>query len=141
MFGLTQEPLSLEPLLEKVGRDTAGALAGFVGVTRNNNLGQEVRYLEYEAYPQMALAKMAQVAEEAKARHQVFEVAIWHRLGLVEIGQASVVIAVSAAHRHEAFAACEFAIDRLKEIVPIWKKEFFDQEGARWVPNRTDRQP
>lgn len=141
MFGLTEEKLHVEPLLEKVGNSGAGALAGFVGVTRNNNLGEEVRYLEYEAYPEMALKKMRQVAQEAKERFGVFEAAIWHRLGRVEIGEASVVIAVSAAHRKAAFEACEYCIDRLKEIVPIWKKEFFAQTDARWVPNRTDRQP
>ena len=89
----------------------------------------------------MALKMMRQVAEEAKDRYDIFEAAIWHRLGKVEIGQASVVIAVSSAHRKAAFEACEYCIDRLKEIVPIWKKEFFAQSGARWVPNRTDRNP
>jgi MoaE-MoaD fusion protein len=118
----------------------AGAIATFVGMTRNENSGRRVLRLEYEAYEPMALSEMRKLAEEAGRRWQITRAAITHRIGVVEIGQASVAIAVSAPHRAEAFAACRFLIDRIKEIVPIWKKEHFEG-GEIWVGCQTSHPP
>ncbi|OGH00293.1 MAG: hypothetical protein A2600_13355 [Candidatus Lambdaproteobacteria bacterium RIFOXYD1_FULL_56_27] len=140
LFRLTHEPLELEVLTGLVANPEAGAIASFLGVTRNHNLGQGVRFLEYEAYEPMALKEMARIGREAQERFEIKNIAIWHRLGVVEIGQGSIAIAVSAGHRQAAFRACEFAIDRLKEQVPIFKKEHFADDSTRWVPNRTNLQ-
>ena len=140
LFRLTYEALELEVLAELVASPEAGAITTFLGVTRNHNLGQGVRFLEYEAYEPMALKEMARIGQEAQERFEIKKIAIWHRLGTVEIGQGSVAIAVSAGHRKAAFGACEFAIDRLKEQVPIFKKEHFADDSTRWVPNRTNLQ-
>jgi len=118
----------------------AGGAVTFVGSTRNENAGRGVIRLEYEAYEPMALSEMRKLAEEAGRRWKITRIAIAHRIGLVEIGEASVAIAVSAPHRGEAFAACRFAIDRLKEIVPIWKKEYFEG-GEVWVGCQTSHPP
>src|SRR3989339_1415043 len=121
LFRLTHEPLELEVLTGLVANPEAGAIASFLGVTRNHNLGQGVRFLEYEAYEPMALKEMARIGREAQERFEIKNIAILHRPGVVEIGQGSIAIAVSAGHRQAAFRACEFAIDRLKEQVPIFK--------------------
>jgi len=136
-FHLTYEALSVELLVQQVQNPKAGAIATFLGVTRNNNLGEQVQSLEYEAYEAMALKKLKQIGIETQTRFKIIDIAIWHRLGIVHIGETSVAIAVSSAHRKSALEACHFAIDRLKEIVPIFKKEYFAQSGARWVPNHT----
>ena len=104
----------------------------FEGVTRDNSKGRRTLRLEYEAYRPMALEKMQSIVHEAKGRFDVHRVGIIHRLGRLEIGEASVVIVVTSAHRAAAFDACRFAIDRLKKTVPIWKKEFFE-DGEVWV--------
>jgi molybdopterin synthase catalytic subunit len=123
--------------LERVVSDPgAGAIVTFTGSTRAENAGREVIRLEYEAYEPMALKEMRKLAEEAYRRFGLKRIAICHRIGVVEIGQISVAIAVSAAHRGEAFEACRFAIDRLKQIVPIWKKEHF-KGGEIWVGCQT----
>ena len=101
-------------------------------MTRDHNDGRAVTQLEYEAFPEMALAEMRKIGDEARRRWPVTAIAIVHRIGVVPIGEASVVIAVSSAHRAAAFEACHFAIDRLKEVVPIWKKEHF-QGGEVWI--------
>jgi MoaE-MoaD fusion protein len=118
----------------------AGAIAAFVGMTRNENSGRRVLRLEYEAYEPMALSEMRKLAAEAGRRWKITRAAITHRIGVVEIGEASVAIAVSAPHRAEAFAACRFLIDRIKEIVPIWKKEHFEG-GEIWVGCQTSHPP
>lgn len=109
-----------------------GALALFVGVVRNHNAGRPVLHLEYEGYEEMALAEMEAIAAEARGRFSVSDVRIVHRLGRMEIGEASVAVAVSSPHRAHAFEACRFAIDTLKRKVPIWKKEFY-ADGQVWL--------
>lgn len=132
MFEIVDSAIDVTRLVEVVSRGDTGAVVTFVGTTRDHNVGRRVHRLEYEAYPEMAEREMERIAEEAKKRFAVSEVAIAHRIGTVEIGEASVAIAVSAAHRGAAFDACRFAIDRLKEIVPIWKKEIYEG-GEVWI--------
>jgi len=123
-----------------VADPAAGAICTFVGTTRENNVGRKVLRLEYEAYEAMALSEIRKLADEAGRRWEITRVAITHRIGVVEIGETSVAIAVSAPHRAEAFEACRFAIDRLKEIVPIWKKEHFEG-GEVWIGCQTSHPP
>jgi molybdopterin synthase catalytic subunit len=131
-FLLSGEPLSLERAASEVASDDAGAIATFVGTTRARSRGRDVIRLEYEAYEGMAEAEMERIAGELRARHEVIDVAIHHRVGPVEIGETSVVIAVSAAHRSAAFDACREAIDTLKQTVPLWKKELY-VGGEEWI--------
>jgi molybdopterin synthase catalytic subunit len=131
-FLLSEQPLSHDHVVAEVARDEAGAIATFVGTTRVHSRGRTVLYLEYEAYPDMAEKVMAQIAEQLRSRYDVLEIAIHHRTGRVEIGDASVVIAVSAPHRRDALAACAEAIDTLKERVPLWKKEVYEG-GEEWI--------
>ena len=131
-FRLSEEPLSIDCAVAEVRSDDAGAVASFVGTTRARSRGREVLYLEYEAYEGMAEQVMADLAEELKRRHDLCEVAIHHRVGRVEIGETSVVIAVSAPHRAAALAACGEAIDELKVSVPLWKKEVY-VGGEEWI--------
>jgi molybdopterin synthase catalytic subunit len=129
---ITNEPIDAAALVEAVRTDEAGAVAVFYGVVRNHNRGRRVLYLEYDAYPPMAEKKMREIAAEVRQRWPVTGIAMRHRIGRLEIGEASVVIAVASAHRADAIAACHYAIDRLKEIVPIWKKEVFEG-GEEWL--------
>jgi molybdopterin synthase catalytic subunit len=131
-FRLSDEPLSLEEVAREVARDDAGAIATFVGTTRAHSRGRAVIRLEYEAYEGMAEAEMERIASALRDRHDVLDVAIHHRVGPVEIGETSVVIAVSAAHRAAAFDACREAIDTLKQTVPLWKKELY-VGGEEWI--------
>jgi len=131
-FRLTGEPLSLDAVVDEVRSDQAGAIATFIGTTRLQSRGRTVLHLDYEAYEEMAEQVMAQIAAELKGRYDLCEIAIHHRTGRVEIGEASVVIAVSAPHREDALAACKDAIDTLKEQVPLWKKEFYEG-GEDWI--------
>jgi molybdopterin synthase catalytic subunit len=131
-FRLSEEPLDPAEVLAEVRSDEAGAHATFVGTTRISSRGRTVHYLEYEAYGGMAEKVMAELADELKTRYDLCEVAILHRIGRVEIGGISVAIAVSAPHRADALAACKDAIDRLKEIVPLWKKEVYEG-GEEWI--------
>jgi len=131
-FVLSDEPLSLERAAAEVASDGAGAIATFVGTTRARSRGREVIRLEYEAYEGMAEAEMERIAGVLRDRHDVIDVAIHHRVGPVEIGETSVVIAVSAAHRAAAFDACREAIDTLKQTVPLWKKELY-VGGEEWI--------
>ena len=131
-FRLSEEPLSLDAVVAEVARDHAGAIATFIGTTRVNSRGRIVMHLEYEAYPGMAEQVMAEIAEELRGRYDLCEIAIHHRTGRVEIGEPSVVIAVSAPHRQDALAACKDAIDTLKERVPLWKKEVYEG-GEEWI--------
>ena len=131
-FRLSEQPLSLETVVDEVSRAEAGAVATFIGTTRVHSRGRTVQYLEYEAYPEMAEKVMAEIADELRARYDVCAISIHHRTGRVDIGEASVVIAVSAPHRQHALAACKDAIDTLKERVPLWKKEVY-QGGEEWI--------
>jgi molybdopterin synthase catalytic subunit len=131
-FRLSAEPLSLEAVASEVRGDEAGAIATFVGTTRVESRGRRVLHLDYEAYEGMAEQVMAEIADDLKRRYDVREIAIHHRTGRVEIGEASVVIAVSAPHRQDALAACKDAIDTLKERVPLWKKEVYES-GEEWI--------
>jgi len=132
MFDVTDQPLSIEPLVSVVTRSSSGAVAIFLGVVREQTRGRQVLYLEYEAYREMAIPKMREIADEIRRKWNVDEIAMVHRIGHLEIGEASVAIAVSAPHRHQALAACAYAIDRLKETVPIWKKEVWT-DGEEWI--------
>ena len=131
-FRLSGEPLSLDAVVDEVRSDRAGAIATFVGTTRVESRGRVVQHLDYEAYEGMAESVMAEIADALKQRYDVCEIAIHHRTGRVEIGDASVVIAVSAPHRQDALAACKDAIDTLKEQVPLWKKEVYEG-GEEWI--------
>jgi molybdopterin synthase catalytic subunit len=131
-----REPIDVATLEREVADPAAGAIVSFTGTTRRDNAGRVVLRLEYEAYEPMALSEMRKLASEAIARWKIVRIAIAHRVGVVEIGETSVAIAVSAAHRGEAFEACRFAIDRLKEVVPIWKKEHFEG-GEVWIGCQT----
>jgi molybdopterin synthase catalytic subunit/molybdopterin converting factor small subunit len=131
-FRLSEAELSLEDVVREVASDDAGAIATFVGTTRARSRGREVVRLEYEAYEGMAERTMAAIADELKARYELLEVAIHHRVGVVEVGGTSVVIAVSSAHRGDALAACRDAIDTLKVKVPLWKKEVY-VGGEEWI--------
>ena len=132
MFGIQSEPLDPEPLVQAVRRDDAGAIALFYGIVRNENLGRSVQYLEYDAYPEMALKKMREVADEVRAKFPVAAVGVLHRIGRLEIGETSLLVAVSSGHRKEAFEACHYAVDRIKQIVPVWKKEVLS-DGSEWI--------
>ena len=130
MAQLTRERIDLAALLAAAPGD--GAVCLFVGVVRNENAGRRVSHLEYEAYEDMALPLMEQIAAEARQRFSVSGVRLVHRLGRLEIGEPSVAVAVASPHRPEAFAACRYVIDTLKAQVPIWKKEFY-ADGAVWL--------
>ena len=132
LFEVTEQPLSVDDLVNAVLTAGDGAVVTFVGTVRDNNDGRSVIALEYEAYAGMAEGEMERIASELKGRHDLVDVAIHHRIGPVEIGETSVVIAVSAAHRHAALAACKEAIDTLKETVPLWKKEVYEG-GEEWI--------
>ena len=131
-FLLSEAPLSLERVVAEVASDDAGAIASFVGTTRARSRGRDVVRLEYEAYEGMAESEMERIAGVLQERHGVLAVAIHHRVGRVEIGETSVVIAVSAAHRGAALDACRDAIDTLKQTVPLWKKELY-VGGEEWI--------
>jgi molybdopterin synthase catalytic subunit len=132
MYKVVDSPIDEIALEDVVRTDADGAVIVFRGVARRHSRGRDVVHLEYEAYPEMAEKVMAQIAEEIKSRWPVSGVAMVHRTGVLEIGQASVVIAISAPHRGEAFEASQYAIDRLKQIVPIWKKEVWS-DGSQWI--------
>ncbi|MGH2819175.1 MAG: molybdenum cofactor biosynthesis protein MoaE, partial [Actinomycetota bacterium] len=129
---VTSEPLDLAAAGEIV-ETSDGALVSFAGVVRNSSEGGAVLALEYEAYGEMAEQEMQRIAEEACGRFDVDRIAILHRVGRLEVGEVSVVVAVSAPHRGPAFDACEFCIDTLKQRVPIWKKELFTDGSASWA--------
>jgi len=137
---IVRDRIDVAALEREVGDPAAGAIVTFAGTTRRDNAGRKVINLEYEAYEPMALSEMRKLAREAGTRWKIVRIAIAHRIGRVDIGETSVAIAVSAAHRGEAFEACRFAIDRLKEIVPIWKKEYFEG-GEIWVGCQTSHPP
>ena len=131
-FLLSEEPLSLDRVVNEVRDEQAGAIATFTGTTRISSRDRTVTHLEYEAYEGMAERVMAEIAKGLQSRYELSAVAIHHRLGRVGIGETSVVIAVSAPHRQDALAACKDAIDELKEHVPLWKKEVYS-DGEEWI--------
>lgn len=137
LYRVQEGPLSLDALGAHVAARTSGAVAGFLGVVREFSRGRQVIHLEYEAYPEMAEAKMRQIGEEIRAKWPVDAVAIVHRTGRLAIGDASVAIAVASPHRHQALEACAYAIERLKQIVPIWKKEAW-ADGSEWIGSTVD---
>lgn len=132
VFEITENPLCVEGVISAVTEKTCGAVASFIGVVREFSRGRKVSYLEYEAYPEMAIAKMRQIEGEIRTKWEIARIAIHHRVGRLEIGEASVVIAVSAPHRRQALEACAYAIERLKQTVPVWKKEV-SRDGSYWV--------
>ena len=136
MFRVTDKPLVLQELIEFVTDPEAGAIATFIGTTRNNNDGRKVIALDYEAYAEMAEKELVRLGEEAKKKWPICRMAIVHRLGPVQITEPSVMIAVSAAHREAAFAACRFAIEEIKRTIPIWKKEVYEG-GEIWIGTQT----
>jgi MoaE-MoaD fusion protein len=129
---LTEDPIDLAAIVREVEDERAGAIATFVGTVRAQSRGRGVVRLEYEAYEGMAESVMAELAEQLQERYELCAVAITHRVGICEIGEASVAIAVSAPHRQDALAACKDAIDTLKETVPLWKKEVYEG-GEEWI--------
>jgi len=131
-FEITPEEINPTQAMARVQGPGRGGILCFVGTVRDHSHGRPVLYLEYEAYPEMARAKLEEIAQELVSRWQVEDVAIVHRVGHLKIGDVAVVIALAAAHREDLFDACRYAIDRLKEIVPIWKKEVFE-DGEEWI--------
>ncbi len=132
LFEVTADELDPGRVIKHVRRDDAGAIALFYGVVRDHNRDRKVMHLEYDAYPEMATKVMRQIAAEVKERFGVAEIAIQHRTGHLEVGETSLLVAVSSAHRSEAFDACHALVDRFKEAVPIWKKEVFEG-GEEWI--------
>ena len=140
MFAITREPLDPRSLVEAVRCDECGAVVLFYGVVRNENLGRSVRYLEYDAYEAMALKKLRAVADEVRAKFPVTDIGVLHRIGRLEVGETSLLVAVSSGHRREAFEACHYAVDRIKETVPIWKKEVWE-DGSEWIEGHVPEVP
>lgn len=146
MFEIVDHPIDLAAVTARVASPAAGAVCTFIGTTRDYHDGRRVLRLEYEAYREMAIAEMERIGKAARDRWPVERIAITHRIGIVPVGEASVVIAVSAGHRAAAFEACRFAIDRLKQVVPIWKKEHYEggeiwigsQAGEAFAPGKRD---
>jgi MoaE-MoaD fusion protein len=134
IFEITRERIDIARLRARLLEGDSGAVVIFDGVARNNTKGHRTLYLEYEGYEIMALRTMEQIGREVHERWPINRVGIIHRLGRIDITESSVLIVVTSAHRKIAFEACHYAIDRLKKIVPIWKKEYFE-DGAVWVEN------
>ncbi len=140
LFEVIADPLNPQRLIDHVRRDESGAVAVFLGVVRDNSMGRRVLYLEYDAYPEMATRVMREIAEEAMARWPITDVAMQHRTGRLEIGETSLLIAVSSPHRKEAFEACHHLVDRFKEVVPVWKKEVWEG-GEVWIEGEPVERP
>ena len=138
LLAIGREPLELERIAAALdGHSGAdGAVVTFLGLVRNHNLGRSVRYLEYEAYEPLALRSFERIAAEIRDRWPGARLALHHRIGRLEIGEASVAIAARSPHRGDAYAACRYAIERVKQIAPIWKREFFDG-GDVWIEGAT----
>ncbi len=132
MFKVTTDALSIDEAYAAVRRDGCGAVALFVGTVRDHHDGKKVVSISYSAFVEMAEKEFAKIALEIRSKWKVGEISITHRTGKLEIGDASVVIAVSSAHRAEAFDACRHAIEALKKLAPIWKEEFYDS-GKAWI--------
>jgi molybdopterin synthase catalytic subunit len=132
VFQLVREPIDIPKIAASLQKPEDGAVVVFEGIVRNHSNNKAVRFLEYDAYESMALLKLEEIGALAKKEFEIRDIAIVHRLGHMDIGECSTVIVVASAHRGPAFDACRFAIDKIKQIVPIWKKEFFE-DGAVWV--------
>jgi molybdopterin synthase catalytic subunit len=137
VFEIVEKPIVLDDLVTAVADPQAGATTTFIGTTRATNRGRAVERLEYEAYADMAVTEFQKLAERAEAKWELCKTAIVHRVGVVALGEASIVIAVSAPHRRESIEACHFLIDGLKEVAPIWKKEYFEG-GEVWIGSLAD---
>ncbi len=133
MIEITEGPIDHAALTERVRSDRAGAVCTFLGTVREMTGDRRTASLDYEAYPEMALGKMAELEAEARRRWPVVDMAMVHRVGHLDLGEISVAIVVSCPHRHQAFDACRWLIDTLKEVVPIWKKEVWADGTEEWV--------
>ena len=129
---ITNSALSLDECSEFVASENVGGIVHFIGTVRNHTKGKKVLKLDFEAYVPMAISEMRKIAEEAISKYDIHKIAIFHRLGTLNIGEVPVIISVSSSHRTASFEACQFAIDTLKNTVPIWKKEYFE-DGEVWV--------
>jgi len=134
MIEIVSEKIDIVQVLESIKDCSAGGIDMFIGTTRNYSNGKKVLSLEYEVYVPMAIKKMKEIEEIVRKRWEICKISMIHRIGKVEVGEVSVVIAVSSTHRKEAFESCQFTIDILKKEVPIWKKEVFEN-GESWVEN------
>lgn len=132
IYKIIDQPIRTESLLEKIRVDTSGAIATFHGIVRKPSRGREVLYLEYASYESMAVKVLEQIGDEIYEKLDVDRVLIVHRTGRLEIGETSIFIAVAAPHRQSALEACSYAIERVKQIVPVWKKEVWDG-GEEWI--------
>ena len=132
MFEISHQPIDLNRVIDAVTAAECGGISVFLGTVRNHSGGKPVSKLEYQAYEEMAVPELKQLAKEVMAECGCHKLAVIHRVGTLEIGDVAVVVAASAAHRKEAFSGCRTMIDRLKERVPIWKKEF-GEDGATWI--------
>jgi molybdopterin synthase catalytic subunit len=135
LLAVGAEPLVLDQLVSAVQADSAGtdgAVVTFLGLVRNHNQGRRVAYLEYEAFTPLALKAFAKISDETRRRWPGARIALHHRVGRLEIGEASVAIAAASPHRADAYAACRYVIERVKQIAPIWKREYFDS-GDLWI--------
>ncbi len=137
MIQITHEPLDPEAITALVKEPTNGAVVTFLGITRAATGDRRVLHLEYEAYEPMAEKQLAEIAQEMRERWSVGDVAMAHRLGRLEVGETSLVVAVASPHRKDAFGACQYAVDRIKQTVPIWKKEYFEG-GEVWIESPED---
>ncbi|SHF91894.1 molybdenum cofactor biosynthesis protein MoaE [Ornithinibacillus halophilus] len=140
LFEVTNQPIDVEELISKVKRSEAGAITTFIGTVREWTKGRRTIYLEYQAYVPMAEKKLAKIGEEIQDKWPDTMVAITHRIGRLEISEAAVVIVVSSPHRKAAYEANEYAIERIKQIVPIWKKEHWE-DGETWIGNQLQTVP
>lgn len=138
---LTHEPIDCPAVLESVRTTEAGAVVLFLGTVREFTQGRQTSALDYEAYPEMALKMLQQLADEAARRWPVLRAAVVHRLGRLELGEVSVAVAVSTPHRNDAFEAGRYLIDRLKEVAPIWKQEHWSDGTSEWVHPGTSSPP
>jgi molybdopterin synthase catalytic subunit len=132
MYRLVREPIDVQSIADGLRRPEDGALVIFEGVVRNHADGKGVLRLEYDGYEPMALKKLEEIGSRAKSEFAIRDIAVVHRLGPMDVGECSVAIVVASAHRAPAFDACRFAIDAIKKIVPIWKKEFYE-DGEVWI--------
>ncbi|MDR9793774.1 MULTISPECIES: molybdenum cofactor biosynthesis protein MoaE [Aeribacillus] len=137
MFQIVKEPIDVSRVIEAVVDRNAGAIVTFIGTVRELTKGKKTLYLEYEAYESMAQKKLEQIGAEIKQQFPNAKVAIVHRIGRLEITDAAVVIAVSTPHRADAYEANRYAIERIKEMVPIWKKEHWE-DGSLWIGNQQE---
>lgn len=140
MFEIVKEPISIEEITNKVIRREAGAVTTFVGTVREFTYGKRTLSLEYQAYEKMAVKMLAQIGREINEKWENSQVAISHRIGRLEISEIAVVIAVSTPHRKDAYEANEYAIERIKQIVPIWKKELWEN-GESWIGDQLEKTP